>query len=52
MPLEIYQSVRSDDRRFIVVPDHEVPEMEDVVLRRAEWNVVRKRDEVAHIVES
>lgn len=51
LPLEIYRSVRADDRRFLIAPGHDVPEMEDVVVRRPSWAVVRKRDEVAHIVE-
>jgi hypothetical protein len=51
LPLEVYRSVRADDRRFIVVPGHETPEMEDVVRSRPTWAVVRKRDEVAHVVE-
>ena len=51
LPLEIYQSVRTDARRFIVAPDHDMPEIEDVVLRRDDWYVVRKHDEVAHVVD-
>ena len=51
LPLEIYRSVRVDDRRFIVAPGHNTPEVEDVVMRRQEWAVVSKRDEVAHVVE-
>ena len=51
LPLEIYQSVRTDARRFIVAPEHDMPEIEDVVMRRDDWYVVRKRDEVAHVVD-
>jgi hypothetical protein len=51
LPLEIYQSVRTDARRFIVAPEHDMPEIEDVVRRRDDWLVVRKRDEVAHVVD-
>ena len=51
LPLEIYQSVRTDARRFIIAPDHDMPEIEDVVLRRDDWYVVRKHDEVAHVVD-
>jgi hypothetical protein len=51
LPLEIYRSVRADDRRFLIAPDHEMPEIEDVVVKRKNWTVVRKRDEVAHVVE-
>jgi hypothetical protein len=52
LPLEIYRSIRADDRRFLIAPGHEVPEMEDVVVRRPKWAVVRKHDEVGHIVET
>ena len=51
LPLEIYQAVRADARRFIVAPEHEMPEIEDVIRRREGWYVVRKRDEVAHVVD-
>ncbi len=51
LPLDIYRSVRVDDRRFIISPGHNMPEVEDVVMRRENWAVVRKRDEVAHVVE-
>ena len=52
LPLPIYKSIRSDDRRFVVVPGHNVPAMEDLVVERQNWAVVRKHDEVAHVVES
>ena len=51
LPLEIYKSVRADDRRFVVRPGHDIPEMEDVVVSRSDWAVVRKHDNVAHVVE-
>ena len=51
VPLEIYRSIRMDDRRFVIRPGHDVPEMEDVVLERDGWAVVRKHDAVAHVVE-
>ena len=51
LPLEIYKSVRADDRRFVIRPGHDHPEMEDVVVRRQDWAVVRKHDAVAHVVE-
>jgi hypothetical protein len=52
LPLNIYQSIRADDRRFLIRPGHSVPEMEDVVVEREHWAVVRKHDEVAHVVET
>lgn len=50
MPPEVYDSIRHDPRRFFVLPGHEEPEAEDVVIRREDFLVVRKRDEVAGIV--
>lgn len=50
MPREVYDSIRADSRRFFVLPGHEMPEAEDVVIRREDFLVVRKRDDVAHIV--
>jgi hypothetical protein len=52
LPLEIYKSIRADERRFVIVPGHAVPQMEDVVVERQRWAVVRKHDEVAHVVET
>ena len=52
LPLPIYKSIRADDRRFVVVPGHAIPQMEDVVVERAQWAVVRKHDDVAHVVET
>jgi hypothetical protein len=51
VPLEVYRSVRADDRRFVIAPGHDIPEMEDLVVRRERWAVVRKHDAVAHVVE-
>jgi hypothetical protein len=52
LPRDIYRSIRADDRRFLVVPGHTVPEMEDVVVERQQWSVVRKHDDVAHVVKT
>jgi hypothetical protein len=52
LPLHIYQSIHVDNRRFLVIPGHTVPQMEDLVVERPSWAVVRKHDEVAHVVES
>ena len=51
VPRPVYESVRADPRRFLVKPDHRVPEAEELVVARDEWAVVRKRDDVAEIVE-
>lgn len=38
-----YERVRTDSTLFFVRPGHEAPEVEDVVERGREWDVVRKR---------
>ena len=46
-----YAEVRTDDRRFLVVPGHDIPEVEDVVEQGDGYAVVEKHDDVRHIVE-
>ena len=48
---EKYREVRADDRLFLIRPGHELPEIETVVERADNYFVVRKPDEVAHVVE-
>lgn len=38
-----YERVRRDGRKFIVLDGHQLPEVEEVVERHAEYLVVRKR---------
>jgi len=41
-----YQSIRSDERKFIIVPGHGVPGLEEAVDRRGDqYEVVQKGDE-------
>jgi hypothetical protein len=47
-PVE-YEQIRADEAQFVVLPGHERPEVEDVVLDRGEWLVVRKRGEAAEL---
>ena len=51
MPRAVYDSIRSDARRFFLLPGHEEPDVEEVVMRREDFYVVRKRESTAHIVE-
>ena len=44
-----YESVRSEETQFAIVPDHVHAELEDVVSAHAGWVVVRKRGEAAMI---
>lgn len=44
IPVDVpaYERVRADSALFIVVPGHEIPDVEDVVERNDGWVVVRK----------
>jgi hypothetical protein len=44
IPVSEYEQVRSDPRRYIVVPGHELPEFESIVDRRDGYDVVQKRE--------
>lgn len=44
-----YELVRGDETQFVVVVGHERREIEDVVVVREGWVVVRKRGEAAEI---
>jgi hypothetical protein len=47
-----YDSIHSQDDRFVVVPGHENPEIESVVERRAAYFVVDKFGEAEEIAEA
>lgn len=51
VPLDSYLAAREDDKLFIVVPGHEIPDTEDVVDEGDGYNVVRKHEDVAEFVE-
>jgi hypothetical protein len=46
-----YEDVRREPRRFAIVSGHEFPETEDVIAEHGRYAVVRKRDDVAPVVE-
>jgi hypothetical protein len=46
-----YESVRRDSTRFVVVPGHQIEDVEDVVDRTDRYIVVRKHPETWEIVE-
>jgi hypothetical protein len=52
IPRDVYEGVRDDPMLFILVPGHEVPEAEDVVDTGDGYEVVRKRENVRHVVEA
>jgi hypothetical protein len=40
--LAAYEAVRENGRRFLIVPEHALPEIETVVERHEEWWVIEK----------
>lgn len=51
LSIDQYESIRSDPRQFVVLPDHFTPEVEEVVLRTDAYWVVRKSGEAGDYVE-
>jgi hypothetical protein len=49
---EQYEALRADPRRFVVVPGHEEPEIEDVIEAREGYLVVEKRGAAARMAEA
>jgi hypothetical protein len=46
-----YEEIRGDPRQFIVATGHGNEEIEDTVMRRAAYDVVRKRGEAGEVAE-
>ncbi len=46
-----YEEIRSHPRRFVVVPGHQVPEVETVVATRPGYLIVEKRDQAGAVAE-
>ena len=46
-----YELVRSNARRFVVVPGHEMPDVEALIESHERYAVVEKRPEVTEIAE-
>jgi hypothetical protein len=40
--IDVYEKVRSDSTLFVVVPGHEIPDVEDIVAEHGSFNVVCK----------
>lgn len=51
LPLEVYESVRSDPRQFVVLPLHYTPEVEELVTQEEAYWIVRKTGEAGEYVE-
>ena len=47
-----YDRVRADSHRFVIVPGHEIPDIERVVDRNDRYAVIEKKPEVNSITEA
>ena len=52
LELDRYEQIRQDPRLFVISHGHEIPEIEDVVQREDGFLIVRKHDNVAHVVKA
>jgi len=46
-----YEEIRSHPRRFVILPGHEVPDVETVVAARPGYLIVEKRDQAGAVAE-
>jgi hypothetical protein len=46
-----YEQIRSHPRRFVVVPGHELPDVETVVATRPGYVIVEKRDQAGAVAK-
>ena len=51
LPLSVYESIRADAQQFVVLPLHYTPEVEDLILEKDTYWVVRKTGEAGEYVE-
>lgn len=51
MTIRDYETVRAHGDRFVILPDHDLPEIERVVERRETWWVVEKGGEPGELVQ-
>jgi hypothetical protein len=47
-----YERVRSDSRHFVIVPGHELPDLETVIEQNETWAIIEKAPEVTRTVEA
>ena len=47
-----YERVRSDSRYFVIVPGHELPDVETVIEQDEGWAIIEKAPEVTHAAEA
>jgi hypothetical protein len=46
-----YEQIRSEPTQFVVLPGHEVPDIERIVVKGLRFSVVRKQEEAAVFAE-
>ncbi len=46
-----YERIRSNPRRFVVVPGHEYPDVETVIAAKPRYVIVEKRDQAGEVAE-
>ncbi len=51
IPIRDYETIRSDPKQFVVLPQHYTPEIEDLVAERDAYWLVRKSGEAGDYVE-
>ena len=51
LPLDVYETVRSNPRQFVVLPLHYTPEVEELVRAEDAYWVVQKTGEAGEYVE-
>lgn len=51
LPVSVYEQARSDSAVFLVAIGHELPEIEEVVLRGNGYQLVRKHGEAAELAQ-
>ena len=51
LAISVYETIRADPRQFVVLPLHYTPEIEDLVVERDSYWVVRKTGEAGDYVE-
>jgi hypothetical protein len=51
LTLAAYEQARTDAAAFVVAPGHELPEIENVVFRSDDYQLVRKFGEAAELAE-
>ena len=50
--LAVYEEVRASGRRFVVLPGHDLPEVEDVVERNEGFWVIEKQGEAGALADA